>query len=222
MEKETIRHDSYGMIGFSRINSSGKHYFFGSDLPVSNFIEMKVQHAEIDRNLSSDWYHSDSSKPKVLSIIMTPNQFSELITSMNRGDGVPCTIQHINGEEIEQVKFPENRKQYTARAFKTEMNNFAASIKDKQAIVKAISQKKTLSAEDQKQLNWAMDWITQEVTNNVPYFQECFVETMDKVVATAKMEVEGAIMHKINAFGLEAIHNHARNEIFNLESGKEE
>lgn len=35
------------MIGFSRVSSSGKSKFFGSDLPVNNYIEITIQLAQL-------------------------------------------------------------------------------------------------------------------------------------------------------------------------------
>jgi hypothetical protein len=51
-----------------------------------------------------------------------------------------------------------------------------------------------------------MDWITQEVSSNIPFFGKCFQETMDEIVHEAKLEVENAIQHKINTLGLQELH----------------
>ena len=40
-----------------------------------------------------------------------------------------------------------------------------------------------------------------ELTNNIPYFLKCFQEDMDKIVFEAKLEVENAILHKIQSVG---------------------
>jgi hypothetical protein len=48
--------------------------------------------------------------------------------------------------------------------------------------------------------------IFMEVEMNIPYFTECFQETMDKVVSEAKIEVENAILHKVTIAGLEKLH----------------
>lgn len=204
MEKETSKHPSYGMIGFSKVSCSGNNRFFGSDLPVSNYIEIKIHAAEIDRDLSHDRYHA-LHQDRLISVKMTHNQFAELLTGGNMGDGVPCTITEVMGNDIEQEADFENRKQYTHRMFKQRMLEFNKQIVEKQQMIKTLTAKKTLSAEDQKQLNWAMDWLTQEMTKNIPFFMECFQETMDKVVTEAKSEVENAILTKAQNYGLQVL-----------------
>lgn len=210
-EKERYAHPSFGQISFSRV--TGHAYFYGSELRHDNYIEMKVNRSECDRDLTRDWYYE---KERVLVLRMTTNQFSEMITNMN-ASGIPCTLTNICGKEVEAYSHSENRKELVHRQFKERMDNFALTLKEKQELVKRLTAKKTLSAKDQKQLNWAMDWITQARTRNMPYFTECFQETMDRVVVEAKTEVDNAIQHKINVLGLQALHE--ENKLF--EHGKD-
>ena len=86
------------------------------------------------------------------------------------------------------------------------MTNFAKSIKEQQTKAKELVKKKTLSKQDIHELNMHLEWLTTEITNNIPYFAECFQETMDHVVQEAKLEVENAIQHKITTLGMEALH----------------
>jgi hypothetical protein len=126
---------------------------------------------------------------------------------MNVGDGVPCTIQHLDGKRIEPEENIETKKDATHRQFKKRMVEFASKLKEDQAKAKDIIKKKTLSKEDQHTLNWFLEKITQEVTSNIPFFMECFQEVADKVVLEAKAEVEVAIMRKVTILGLEELKN---------------
>ena len=85
------------------------------------------------------------------------------------------------------------------------MKNFASNLKEKQNKAKELIAKKTLSKEDTILLKNYIDWLTQEISSNIPFFAECFQETMDAVVFEAKLEVENAIQHKINTLGLNAL-----------------
>ena len=49
--------------------------------------------------------------------------------------------------------------------------------------------------------------MTSEVSDNMPFFAECFQEVMDEVVLEAKLEVENDIQHKISTLGLEALYD---------------
>ncbi len=190
------------MIGFSRVQ--GNAHFYGSELEQDHYIECKIHTSEVDKDLSKYWFYA---KKRILTLRMTSGQFSEMITSMNRGDGVPCTLEYVNGEHVEKLPFTENRKTFTHKKFKERMNEFAKFIKENSIQAKSIINKKTLSKQDIKDLNMNIDWLTTEISNNIPFFLECFQEGMDEVVKEAKMEIENAIQHKINTLGLEALHN---------------
>lgn len=198
MERERITHPAFGQISFSRINGGGSR-FYGSDLPQDNYIEMLVSNSEIERELTQDRYYPTK---RILKVRMTSNQFSELITTMNQGGGVPCTLEIADRNHVEPLPEIENRKDFVHRKFKDRMIQFAKTLKEKQAMAKSLIKKKTLSASDQNDLNFLIEHLTTEVANNVPFFMECFQESMDEVVTEAKMEVENAIQHKINVLGL--------------------
>lgn len=206
-EQEITSHPSFGQIEFSRHSSGGNHSFYGSELPQSHFMVMRIYQSEMIRTLSSERYHN---KKQLVELKMTSNQFSELITSMNYGSGVPCTLTVLPGERVEQLPEIESRKSFTHRQFENRMKQFASTLKAKQTRVKELSAKKTLSKADQSELNELVSWMTMEIADNIPFFAECFQEVTDKVVLEAESEVENAILHKISTLGLEALHNENR------------
>jgi len=164
-----------------------------------------VYQSEIERDLTRDMYFACSRLP-VMKLRLSAIQFAELITSMNVGDGVPCTIEMINQVPVAPIQEHESRKDYVHRKFKDRMTQFAKLIKDKQTKAKELVKKKTLSKEDVRDLSMHLDWLTTEIQSNIPFFMECFQETMDDVVMEAKLEVESAIQHKINVMGLSELH----------------
>lgn len=202
-EEEIIQHPAFGQVSFTRVQTNRKTPFYGSELSVDHYIELRVHTSELLRNLTDDRYHA---KERILELRLTPNQFSELITSMNIGDGVPCTLEKYNGNRIQDIEFAESRKDFTHRQFQERMKQFANKLSENRNIAKRLIAKKTLSKEDQKALEWQIDWIIQETSSNIPFFAECFQEQMDKVVLEAKSEVEAAILHKITTLGLEALY----------------
>lgn len=206
METERHTHESFGQISFTR-TVGGNTNFYGSELPQDHYISLEVHHSEIERELTQDRYYN---KGQILRLRMSSGQFSELITSMNSGTGIPCTIERLQGKKIESIPVLESRKDFVHRKFEDRMKEFAVKLKTKQDRVKELSSKKTLSKEDQKELNWTVEWITQEVTSNIPFFAKCFQETIDDVVFEAKLEVENAIQHKISVLGLNALHEENR------------
>ncbi len=203
MEEEKNTHESYGQIHFSR--TQGRENFYGSELPQEHYITMEVSNSEIIRSLSCDRYHTTGLP--LIKIRLSSGQFSELITSMNSGSGVPCTIERLVGKKVADLPQQESRKEFVHREFQERMKMFAKTIKEKQARAAELVKKKSLSKEDIRELTIHLDWLSQEITSNIPFFAEQFQETMDKVVFEAKTEVENAIQHKISVMGLEALHS---------------
>lgn len=202
MEHESLSHESFGQIQFNRSNGNGTN-FYGSELPQDNYITMEVHHSEIHRELTQDRYYN---KGQILKIRMSSGQFAEMLTSMNYGSGVPCTIERIEGKNMEDLPQQESRKEFVHRKFEDRMRMFGDTIRERQDKSKELVKKKTLSKEDSRQLQMHLDWLTNEVHRNIPFFIKCFQETMDEVVFEAKTEVENAIQHKINVLGLNALH----------------
>lgn len=203
-EEEKNTHLSFGQISFSRINGIGTK-FFGSELPQDNYVQMEVHNSEIDRSLTTDRYYNTSGLP-LIKVRMSSSQFAELITSMNIGSGVPCTIEMFDKKPVERLPEQESRKEFVHRKFKDRMKEFSDKIVANQIKAKEIIKKKTLSKQDIFDLTHQIEWLSAEVKNNIPFFAECFQETMDEVVNEAKLEVENAIQHKISTLGLTALH----------------
>lgn len=201
-EKETFTHPSFGQIRFSRVQ--GHAEFYGSELAQDHYIVMEVKQSEVQRTLTCDWNFAHGLP--LIELRMSSMQFSELITSLNQGSGVPCTIEMLDKKKVEQYPVTESRKEFVHRKFKERMLEFTKTLREKQNRVKELTAKKTLSKADQSELNFLVEWLTTEVANNIPFFAECFQETMDEVVMEAKMEVENAIQHKITTLGLEELH----------------
>jgi hypothetical protein len=201
-ERERYQHESYGQIQFSRINGRGLN-FYGSELKQDNYISLTISKSEVDKDLSKEWYYD---KEEIIKVRMTTAQFSELITSLNYGSGACCTIERLNNKPVEELPNVESRKEFVHRKFKERMKMFANKIRANKDRAKEIVKKKTLSKQDIHDLSHELEWLTQEVESNIPYFAECFQETMDEVVYEAKAEVENALLHKISVLGLNELH----------------
>ena len=155
------------------------------------------------RELTQDRYYN---KENLIRVRLSSGQFAEMITSMNRGGGVPCTIERLPGKEVPPLPQQESRKEFVHRKFEDRMKMFADTIRERQQKAKELVKKKTLSKQDVHDLSMTLEWLTGEIERNIPFFAKCFQETMDEVVFEAKTEVENAIQHKINMLGLSALH----------------
>lgn len=202
-EKERHQHKSFGQISFSRVSSNPPQKFYGSELDQNHYIQMTLSGSEVDRSMTKEWYYATNILARIR---MSSGQFAELITSLNNGGGTPCTIEYLQNEKIEHIPFQESRKEFVHRKFKERMSQFADTIRKEKDEAKELVKKKSLSKDDMQKLQHHLDWLTGEIERNIPFFAECFQETMDEVVHEAKTEIENAIQHKISVLGLSALH----------------
>lgn len=207
-DTEVLSHESFGQVQF--IRTTGRANFYGSELEQDHYITLEVHGSEIHRELTQDRYYN---RERVLRLRMSSGQFSELITNMNMGSGIPCTLEYILNKKIEPLPKQENRKEFVHRKFEDGMKIFGDSIRERQNKAKELVKKKTLSKDEMHQLQMHIEWLSAEVENNIPFFAKCFQETMDDVVFEAKTEIENAIQHKINTLGLNALHE--QNKLLN-------
>ena len=135
---------------------------------------------------------------------MTPNQFSELITSFNQGAGIPCTIKNFDGEYIEQQQFVP-RMQTIQDDFEKRLFEKVDSFINQAKEMRAIAKKGRPSKQDAVDMSLAFDSIVSEFKSNIPYMIECMRETIDKVSVEAKSEVEHWINKRIMDAGMTAI-----------------
>lgn len=201
--EERIEHESFGIIGFSRVNGCAD--FFGGELTQQNFIRMTVKRAVMVRDETNDCYFAN--KDNILKIRMTVNQFSEMITNMNFNDGVPCTIEGINNQKVGEYKKTESKKDYTHRKFGERMRNFTKHLqKDKKDVFELVD-KKTLSKTDQQNIIQKLNYIYTEIESTIPFMLKEFQDGMDRTVLDGKTELEAALLHKIMIAGISALKN---------------
>ena len=209
MEDEKIyEHPSFGMLRFSRINGRSG-YLFGSEIQADNYVQLELSNGEMKRDLTDDRFYA---KKNLFRVKMSPNQFAELITTLNYGSGVPCTIEFIGKDIIKQCDTIKSRKTQTQEQFKQRLANFMVEMNHQYSDIQKIISSGNLSKENKKKLIWFYEKVQQEIKSNIPFFLRCFQESMDKVILDAKTEIDAAIQHKIVSAGIKTLEDEQINK----------
>lgn len=196
-----IEHESFGRISISRISCSGGGIgFFGSELKQNNYISLEIRPGSVERNLSRDWF-SDNGSP-LIKVRMSTLQFSELITNLN-GSGSNCTVEHVAGKNMAPLLEISDRKTLIQEEFSEKMELFNKKILEEKNKISEIIKKKNLKNSDIQDIQNYLNYISIEITKNIPYFAKTFQENTEVVVSEAKMEIENYYDNKIKSFGLE-------------------
>lgn len=205
MEKDRhLKHPCFGLARFSRIcGYSG--FMFGSDVQSENFIELTINHAE---RVQGDYkvHYYDYGKP-IVRLKMTQTQFAELLTNMNIGNGVPVTLEAVNGERIEQFDLNEakNHLDELKEDFKERSKETLNSLIESRNELKKIIDKKNLSKKDQEKALWLLDKYIQEIRSNMPFFIKLYKEETSDIVQRAKTELDGMIQSCVIRAGVKAL-----------------
>lgn len=197
---EEHHHPSYGMLSIGRSMSTHAKRLFGSSLQSHHgTIHITVSPGYMQHHLNHDWYHSRAQT--VFEIELSAAQFAEAITSINSGS-TPCTIRFNNGY-IEDPPDLETEVERVKNRFGDDLKDMIKVMKERRAEIEKLTDK--LGEKAKQKLKIELDVMIQQLTSNTPYVLEQFDKATEKVVTSAKTEIESFAMHVLHAAGIEAI-----------------
>lgn len=202
-DTETIeKHPAYGMIRVSRVSGNSDRPLYGSSISHHHTIRLTVTEGERKRNLSEHWYHDG---PQIVEVEMSATQFADLLTNMNNGCGVPCTLLwRENGGTVPEMEKHESDRKHVQEEFDDHVK------RGMEALTKLIRKASEIAANpkptkaDREEYSNLAQTIHREIVQNLPFIAEQFNESCDKLVKEAKGEYEAAVLSSIAAMGLGA------------------
>ncbi|MFA5132543.1 MAG: hypothetical protein WC444_04475 [Candidatus Paceibacterota bacterium] len=192
-KKET--HPSYGTVMFARQEIGGTnnpHRLFGSSLRNhARTVILRICKADLYHELGRDWVFGHDVLAEVE---LSAAQFSELLTTMNVGSGVPCTIRHMNGiGKPEDPPFNEVEIDRTHDHFKESLKETVAFIEESQRQMAAILEKPSIGKADRLKLADVLDRVHMNITKNMPFYLDQFNQAAQRVANAAKAEVDAFV-----------------------------
>ena len=201
---EYEKHPSFGMVGFSRRH--GQQRLHGSDIIHQDTVSLQISHGAVKRQYHREWYYA---KDTVIEVILSAEQFAQLLTSMNVGDGVPCTISFEQGKG--HIEFPKPEKT-TREKFEDELSVKCRRISRRLDALGEMIDNAKLTTKERTALKDELRMAAQDISSNIPFLQESFHEVMDHTVTEAKAEVEAFYMGAVQRTGLTMAQVHAAEE----------
>ena len=203
-------HPAYGTAVFHRCQGNpGK--LFGSHMENhGSFIGLTISTAERAHDLGRDWIHPD--KP-VIEVYFSAAQFAQLLTTMNVGEGTPCTIKHLGiGKRVPEI--PDDEKVEHERVvddFKTGLKDLCKGIDSRiKELSKMLDEKSAINKGDRAKIKGLLEMISREVHANMPFQLESFQESVEKTTVAAKAEIDAMLTGAIHAAGIEALREKAK------------
>lgn len=206
-EEET--HESYGMIGFTRVTIGGYgggqfQNFFGSDLDNHmSCMRLRISTGVRRRGTGQHWFHE---RDRIIDVDMTSAQFAELLTTANVGSGVPCTIRWLNGKS---VAFPPAAKTSASKSQEEFEEKVEEIAKDAKGLVERLNAllepRSSLTKASVREIAHDLTMVVQAIEKNLPFSLTTFREAIQDVVQEAKAEVDAFVSNAVVTAGVEAL-----------------
>lgn len=197
-------HESYGQVGFSRITCHPAANLYGSNIRHGELINLTIRRSRKYRNLNSDRYHGGDA---IVSVLLSPAQFAELLTSLNVGLGVPCTIQNIFYNHMASSP-EESQRQKNETEFKETCEE---AMQESQSVIadvaKLFNKKKNIGKDDRNKIIKQLERLQRLLTDRIPFMQKQYAEAMEKTEVEAKAAVEAFVTYALTSIGAEALRN---------------
>ncbi len=203
-DRKEETHPAYGVVGFYRQTGGGRK-LFGSHTRPSTTVVLKISKAASYHDLGQDWNMSKGQP--IIEITLSPAQFAQLLTTMNVGDGVPCTISRLNNERVPEI--PDDTKNETTKihdSFKESMVKVGERLNTlEQRAESLLAGRLKPTKANLDLLHKEVLMTMQDVKSNFPFMLEQFTKSAHKVVTQVKAEVDAFVTHAVQVTGLKAI-----------------
>jgi hypothetical protein len=193
-------HPAFGVISASRV--SGKRELFGSHVGHSGYIKLTIRHAEVS-GYNTPHEHV-SGRGYVTEVDMSEAQWVALISRMNHGSGVPCTIEFTEKlgtvAEIKHVDKAAERLDKQAESMHEKLieRDAQALYTVRKAIEERVPQKQRVEV-----LRY-LDILVSESKRTTDYYKKVLKEEAEKLTTEARIEIDAMLNGAINNLGLES------------------
>ena len=165
---------------------------YGSKLKHNYYIVLTVSRSALTRDLSQEWYHPTE---EIIEVRMSENQFAQMITSLNRGTGSPCTIQRVQGKRIEDPKHTIETETIR-KEFKRATENVTTQLREAlRKLDELTSPGVKVSKSTVASLKESIAAAVSGVDSSMPFIIGQFEEAIDDTVASAKNDIEAYATH---------------------------
>jgi len=196
-------HPAYGQLAFSRVQGS-PGVLYGTHLAKHmGFIRMTLYSSERLHSLSHDWHMGQDILAEVeLSYV----QFAELITTMNQGTGIPCTIRKLPGNwDIPEIANMESEQKRVRSDFKERIEACANEANNGVDELEKILSKPSINKADREEIRKKFYAWQRMISSTAPFVLDQFQEGVERTATAAKAEVDGFITSAVNHAGLQAL-----------------
>lgn len=192
-------HPAYGVIEISRISSVGTT-LVGSEIEHTQFFSLRIKDAEREESFGNSNFYGRNILCEVL---LSANQFLNMLTQIDRASGVTCTLFSVCGERRPQ---PEKELSRIEKASSYGEERTKENIKRNSAIVEEImGELDSLSAKKKEAIRRLLNDMAALNTRDAKFYLERITEATEESIQIAKTEVENYTSAVVRQLGIDSI-----------------
>jgi hypothetical protein len=194
-------HPSWGVIGASRGSWSPPGVaLFDSDVRHQHAVTITVQGAGRRRSLHHDYVSGQG--PVYVEVTMSEAQWASFVSTMNVGDGVPCTVRRtLNQVNVPQAPYAPRLALTMGEARSAAADAFADVLEALEAYEKLVADK--APARERKEAYSTLEARIRNAGPNVEFAGKRLAEHAENVVNRARADIEAAVVKKARQLGLD-------------------
>lgn len=197
-EEET--HPAYALIGANRVSYGGGAVLFDSDVQHQHTVRIRIKPAKRKRNLKSDWIFA-SGRAEYIEVELSEAQWASFVSTMNVGDGVPCTLRERDGLPVPEFPYRPRLAMSMKETRQAAHEAYDHILADLDAYEKLEADK----AAGTKVKREALHRLRSTIRNarpNVEFAGKMLIEQTENVVQKARSDIEAFVYHKAAQLGL--------------------
>lgn len=207
--QQVERHESFGLVGVNRISSTGTR-MFGSHLDQHGvmfrftLLRAKRVHTDLIRDRIYEDYEAEC--PRLVEFELTAAQFVELMTSLNVGQGVPCTLVSVAGVEMEEVpEAVKSEAEMIHEKFTEDMRDVATTLRPMTDEIEEVLSAKSITKAGREKIRNSVFHIVKKISDSAPYAMRSFTESAGRRLAQGKAELDAIANTALMRAGLKAL-----------------
>lgn len=197
IDEAVTSHPAFAQIGAYRV--SGRTNLYDSDFTHSAYMTIRISTSRLHRNLNRDWHNG--GRKEIIEVALSEAQWATFVSAPNVGNGVPCTLQTLNGELVPGLPDPKSRADQFSDEMRRTLDEALAALDSLGEAIDAAGLSKTKAAA----INEKGRKARQALASSIPFIAKSFDEHTEGSVEKAKAEIHGYMTGVIQRAGLEAL-----------------
>lgn len=207
-EDETEEHHpSYGLVQISRVSGGGQN-FFGTQIKPQHWLELRIQSGQkiITAGGEERFSPTYGRREHFIEVKMSANQFAELITTMNIGEGVPCTLKYIGGEKVEECPEQTQPIDNAVRTTIKKSEEFGKrSSKEIEDVCEILNSGKAINKNERARIIDLLKFERNSIHRDIIFYKNQICEVGDKLKTEFKTEIDAHLTGIATKLGFDEI-----------------